>query len=142
VMLEVEVENRTRFRIDEAAARSVMQATLAAEAVMAGEVGVIFVEPGEMAELNGRHRSRAQPTDVLSFPVDGREQLPTGLPRQLGDVVVCPEVAAEQGTPIELLLVHGSLHLLGYDHDADGGRMLRRQDELAAEVERVAADPA
>ncbi|MGZ4430331.1 MAG: rRNA maturation RNase YbeY [Gaiellales bacterium] len=141
-MLEVEVDNRSLFRIDEAAARSVMRSALAAEAVTAGEVGVIFVEPGEMADLNGRHRSRAQPTDVLSFPVDGVDRLPAGLPRQLGDVVVCPQVAAELGTPIELLLVHGSLHLLGYDHEADEGRMLRRQAELVAEVERVAADPA
>jgi probable rRNA maturation factor len=64
------------------------------------------------------------------------------VPRQLGDLVVCPAVAAAEGTPIAALLVHGALHLIGYDHETDDGRMLARQDELVAEVAPVVADPA
>ena len=80
-----------------------------------------------MAALNAAHRGKDEPTDVLSFPLDGLDALPDGLPRQLGDVVVCPERAEADGTPIALLLVHGVLHLVGYDHEADNGDMLRRQ---------------
>jgi probable rRNA maturation factor len=95
-----------------------------------------------MARLNAEHRGRPDATDVLSFPLDMREPLPDGVPRQLGDVVVCPAYAKAQGTPIEHLLVHGALHLLGYDHDADDGEMLRRQDQIVEELAAGAARPA
>jgi probable rRNA maturation factor len=85
------------------------------------------------------HRGKDEPTDVLSFPLDGLDALPDGLPRQLGDVVVCPERADADGTPIALLLVHGVLHLVGYDHEADNGDMLRRQNAIFEEVGPVAA---
>jgi probable rRNA maturation factor len=107
--------------------------------VTVGEVGVVLVEPGEMAALNAAHRGKDEPTDVLSFPLDGLDALPDGLPRQLGDVVVCPERADADGTPIALLLVHGVLHLVGYDHEADNGDMLRRQNAIFEEVGPVAA---
>jgi probable rRNA maturation factor len=81
-------------------------------------------------------------TDVLSFPIDGRALLPEGIPRQLGDLVVCPAVASAEGTPIATLLVHGALHLVGYDHETDDGAMLTRQNELLSEVAPVVADPA
>jgi C4-dicarboxylate-specific signal transduction histidine kinase len=67
--------------------------------------------------------------------------LPDGLPRQLGDIVVCPERAEADGTPIALLLVHGALHLVGYDHEADNGDMLRRQQAIFEGVEPVAVRP-
>ena len=63
-------------------------------------------------------------------------------PNLLGDVVVCPAVASAEGTPIATLLVHGVLHLVGYDHETDGGAMLVRQDRLLSEVAPVVADPA
>ncbi|MDX6544886.1 MAG: putative rRNA maturation factor, partial [Gaiellales bacterium] len=87
------------------------------------------------------HRGKPTATDVLSFPLDGLDQLPAGLPRQLGDVVVCPAVAVSQGTPIATLLVHGALHLAGYDHETDGGEMLARQQQLLVEMDPVAAEP-
>ena len=139
--VQVEVENRSGHAVDEDAARAAVTATLRAEGVTAGEVGVVVVDPAEMAALNSAHRGRDEPTDVLSFPLDGRDALPDGLPRQLGDIVVCPERAEADGTPIALLLVHGALHLVGYDHEADNGDMLRRQQAIFEEVEPVAVRP-
>jgi probable rRNA maturation factor len=139
VTVHVEVENRSAHAVDEPAAAAAVADTLRAEGVTAGEVGVVLVEPGEMAALNAAHRGKDEPTDVLSFPLDGLDALPDGLPRQLGDVVVCPERADADGTPIALLLVHGVLHLVGYDHEADYGDMLRRQNAIFEEVGPVAA---
>jgi probable rRNA maturation factor len=137
--VHVEIENRSDHSVDEAAARAAVVATLLAEGVTAGEVGVVLVGSDEMAALNAAHRGKDEPTDVLSFPLDGREALPDDLPRQLGDVVVCPERAAADGTPVALLLVHGALHLVGHDHEADNGDMLRRQEAIFQEVGPVAA---
>ena len=137
--VHVEVENRSAHAVDEPAAAAAVAAALRAEGVTAGEVGVVLVEPGEMAALNAAHRGKDEPTDVLSFPLDGLDALPNGLPRQLGDVVLCPERAEADGTPIALLLVHGVLHLVGYDHEADNGDMLRRQNAIFEEVGPVAA---
>ena len=140
--LSVEVENHTGWLIDEPAAATVMRSALEAEGIGDGEVGVIFVDESRIAELNLAHRGKGVATDVLSFPLDGRDSLPDGLPRQLGDVVVCPSFAAAQATPIETLLVHGALHLAGYDHEQDAGEMLQRQELLLREVGPVAAEPA
>jgi probable rRNA maturation factor len=142
VTLSVEVENHSGWLIDEPAAATVVRSALAAEGLGDGEVGVIFVDESRIAELNLAHRGKGVATDVLSFPLDGHDSLPDGLPRQLGDVVVCPSFAAAQGTPIETLLVHGALHLAGYDHESDGGEMLARQELLLREVEPVGAEPA
>ena len=141
-MLEVEVENLSGWRVDEPAAADALRTTLAAEGVDEGEVGVIFVDEQRIAELNATYRGKPSATDVLSFPIDGTEQVPDGLPRQLGDLVVCPAVATAEGTPIATLLVHGALHLVGYDHEADDGEMLARQRVLLEEVGPVVADPA
>ena len=141
-MVEVEIGNHSGWRVDEPAAAAVLRSALAAEGVDSGEVGLEFVDERRIAELNAQHRGKPSATDVLSFPIDGTEQVPDGLPRQLGDLVVCPAVAAAEGTPIATLLVHGVLHLVGYDHETDGGGMLARQNELLAEVAPVVADPA
>jgi len=138
----VELDNRSGWRVDAPAAVAVVRTALAAEGVADGEVGVIFLDEAGIQELNAEHRGKASATDVLSFPMDGADPLPPGMPRQLGDLVVCPAVASAEGTPIETLLVHGALHLVGYDHEADGGAMLARQAELLEEVGPVAADPA
>jgi len=139
VTVHVEIENRSAHSVDEEAARAAVAATLLAEGVTAGDVGVVLVGPAEMAGLNAAHRGKDEPTDVLSFPLDGRDALPDGLPRQLGDIVVCPERAEADGTPVGLLLVHGALHLVGHDHEADNGDMLRRQEAIFQEVGPVAA---
>ena len=74
-----------------------------------------------MRALNREHRSIDRPTDVLSFPVD--EAGPATGPRELGDVVICPEQTAD----LTEAVVHGVLHLCGYDHETDGGEMLALQ---------------
>jgi probable rRNA maturation factor len=141
-MVEVEIENDSGWRVDEPAAAAAVRSALAAEGVQRGEVGVAFVDERRIAELNAKHRGKPSATDVLSFPIDGRALIPEGVPRQLGDLVVCPAVASAEGTPIATLLVHGALHLVGYDHETDGGAMLARQNELLSEVAPVVADPA
>jgi probable rRNA maturation factor len=141
VTVDVEIENRTGWRVDEPAVERAVQETLAAEGVADGELGVIFVDEAQMAELNDTYRGKPEPTDVLSFPLDARDEVPDGLPRQLGDVVVCPAVASSDGTPIATLLVHGVLHLVGWDHEQDAGEMLERQATLTQKVEDVGADP-
>jgi len=139
--LEIEVENHTGWRIDDEAAAAAVRSTLAAEGVDAGDDGVIFVDEARIAELNAAYRGKPSPTDVLSFPVDGDDALPAGMPRQIGDLVICPAVASAEGTTITTLLVHGALHLVGYDHETDDGAMLRRQEQLVQEVAAVVADP-
>jgi probable rRNA maturation factor len=142
VTLEVDIENASGWRVDEPAAAEAVRRALEAEGVAAGQVGVTFVDEQRIADLNGEHRGKPVATDVLSFPIDGHDSIPEGVPRQLGDLVVCPAVASSQGTAIETLLVHGALHLVGYDHETDDGVMLARQDELVAEVTPVDAEPA
>ena len=115
-MIAVEIENRSGEAVDERGAVEVAQAVLAGEGVAEGELGLAFVGPEEMRELKREHLGVDETTDVLSFPLDGRDELPAGLPRALGDVVLCPRVVGDDWrTP----LVHGLLHLLGYDHGAE-----------------------
>ena len=123
-MIAVEVENRSGARIDEGAAATLARETLAAEGIAEGDLGIAFVGADEMRGLKREHLGIDEPTDVLSFPIDGREPLAEGVPRQLGDVVLCPDVVGEEW---RWPLVHGLLHLLGYDH---GDEMARREREL------------
>jgi probable rRNA maturation factor len=95
-----------------------------AAGVADGHLAIEFVDAHRIAELNGRYRAKRQPTDVLSFPVDGAG--PSGGERELGDVVICLEHTSD----VREALVHGVLHLLGMDHETDGGEMLALQREL------------
>lgn len=99
-------------------------ATLDAAGVSDGHLSLELVDEERIRELNREHRGRDEPTDVLSFPIDGHDELPAGVPRQLGDVVLCPQVV---GDAWRAPLVHGLLHLLGYDH---GEAMERREAAL------------
>jgi probable rRNA maturation factor len=119
--VEVEVENRSGTEVDEAGAVELVRRVLAAEGIEAGELGLAFVGAEEMRALKRDHLGIDEPTDVLSFPLDGRDDLPAGVPRALGDVVLCPQVVGEAWREP---LVHGLLHLLGYDH---GAEMEKRQ---------------
>jgi len=123
-MISVEVGNRSGATFDEQTLVALCRATLAAEGVTAGDLGVSLVGPDEMRGLKREHLGVDETTDVLSFPIDARDELPDGLPRQLGDVVLCPQVVGEEW---RWPLVHGLLHLLGYDH---GIEMERREAEL------------
>jgi len=123
-MLEVEVANRSGIEVDSDAAVSLARVVLDAEGVRQGDLGIAFVGPDEMRALKSEHLGIDEPTDVLSFPIDGRDELPGGVPRQLGDVVLCPQVVEDEWRQP---LVHGLLHLLGYEH---GGEMTAREREL------------
>jgi probable rRNA maturation factor len=109
----VEIENRSGAEVDEAGAAELARAVLFAEGVDDGELGLAFVGPDEIRALKSEHLGIDEATDVLSFPLDGRELVPEGVPRALGDVVLCPQVVGEAW---RRPLVHGLLHLLGYDH--------------------------
>ena len=123
-MIAIELENRSGAVVDEAAADLLAREVLAAEGIASGDLGIAFAPPDEMRKLKREHLGIEEATDVLSFPIDGREELPPGVPRQLGDVVLCPQVVGEAW---QAPLVHGLLHLLGYAH---GGEMERREQEL------------
>ena len=112
-MISVEVSNRSGVEVDEEAAAEVARVLLAGEGVEEGELGLHFVGADEMRALKREHLGVDEVTDVLSFPIDGREELAPGLPRQLGDAVLCPEVVGGAWRPP---LVHGLLHLLGHEH--------------------------
>ena len=112
-MVEVEVANRSGMKVDEDAAVELARQVLAAEGIAHGELGLSFVAPGDIRALKREHLGIDEATDVLSFPIDARDELPEGVPRQLGDVVVCPQVVADAWREP---LVHGLLHLVGYDH--------------------------
>jgi probable rRNA maturation factor len=123
-VLSVEVENRSGIGVDEGAAVELAYRVLRAEGIDDGELGLAFVGPDEIRELKREHLGIDEATDVLSFPIDGRDALPEGMPRALGDVVLCPQVVGEAW---RAPLAHGLLHLLGYDH---GDEMERREEEL------------
>ena len=124
-MIRIEVANRSGVPQDEAAVVEVCRRVLDDEGVEDGDLGVTFEPPERMRELKREHLGIDEPTDVLSFPIDGREPLPEGVPRQLGDVVLCPRVV---GDAWRAPLVHGLLHLLGYEH---GEEMERREQTHA-----------
>ncbi len=115
-MLEVEVDNRSGVVVDEAGAVALARDVLVAEGVDAGELGLAFVRPDEIRALKAEHLGIDEATDVLSFPLDARDVLPEGVPRALGDIVLCPQVV---GDAWREPLVHGLLHLLGYEHGAE-----------------------
>lgn len=123
-MISIEVENRSGAEVDEAAAVELAGRVLRAEGIDSGELGIAFVDAAEMRALKRDHLGIDEPTDVLSFPIDGRDELPEGVPRALGDVVLCPQVAGAQAEAaghglmdeLKLLTAHGILHLLGFDH--------------------------
>ena len=153
----VEVVNLTTLAIDPKAVTTLVVDVLAGEGVADGELGVRFVGARRMRALNRDFLGHDEVTDVLAFPLEdagvpgvatagdageaGRNAVGAGdgsspaVPRLLGDVVVCPRRAAAQaraaGTPlpfeIAMLLVHGTLHVVGYDHELDAGEMALRQ---------------
>jgi probable rRNA maturation factor len=125
-LLNVEIANRSGTEVEEAVAVDLAQRVFAAEGIEEGDLGLVFVGPEEMRTLKREHLGIDEATDVLSFPIDGRDELPPGLPRQLGDAILCPQVV---GDAWRRPLVHGLLHLLGYEH---GAEMEAREAELAA----------
>ena len=112
-MIVVESANRSGVPVQDEAAEGLARVVLAGEGVHEGELGLTWVGPDDMRALKREHLGIDEATDVLSFPLDGRDELPEGVPRALGDVVLCPQMVGEEWRGP---LVHGLLHLLGYDH--------------------------
>jgi probable rRNA maturation factor len=110
--------------------RAPARLALKAAGVKDGHVSVELVGERRIRELNREHRGRDEPTDVLSFPVDGAEAVAG--PRELGDVIICPEHTHD----LTEATVHGTLHLCGFDHERDEGEMM----ELQASVMRRLAE--
>jgi probable rRNA maturation factor len=125
-MVEVEVANRSGAAVDERAAVELARRVLAEEGIEDGELGLAFVAAAEARELKRVHLGVDETPDVLAFPIDGREKLPAAVPRQLGDVVICPEVV---GDDWRASLVHGLLHVVGFEH---GAAMAEREAALGA----------
>jgi probable rRNA maturation factor len=125
-VIVVETVNRSGLEAEEDAAAALAREVLAVEGVSEGELGISFVGAEEMRALKRDHLGVDEATDVLSFPLDGTDELPAGVPRALGDVVLCPEVVGDDWRGP---LVHGLLHLLGYEH---GDNMEAREQSHAA----------
>jgi probable rRNA maturation factor len=106
--------------------RSAVAAALAVAGVREGHLAVELVEVERIRELNREHRGKDAPTDVLAFPID--ETGPVAGPRELGDVVICPEHCSD----LTEAAVHGVLHLCGHDHATDEGEMLALQADVLA----------
>jgi probable rRNA maturation factor len=124
-VIEVEVANRSGVDVEGEAAVDLARRVLAGEGVNEAELGIAFVAPEESRALKRDHLGIDEATDVLSFPIDGRDPLPADVPRQLGDVVLCPAVV---GDAWRRPLAHGLLHLLGYEH---GPEMAAREEVYA-----------
>jgi probable rRNA maturation factor len=105
--------------------------TLATAEIEDGHLAIEFVTPERIAQLNAEYRGKETPTDVLSFPIDEAAPLGAGegMPRELGDIVICPAHTVD----LREAIVHGTLHLLGMDHETDEGEMLSLQDSLMGE---------
>jgi len=135
VAIEIELVTRSRSRgfrrfiLRQSGAPFVVEvaeATARTAGLTDGHMAVAFVDEDEIRSLNREHRGLDRPTDVLSFPVDGLG--PAAGPRELGDIVICPAHTDD----IKEAVVHGVLHLCGYDHETDGGEMLALQDRVMA----------
>jgi probable rRNA maturation factor len=123
-VLEIEVlvqDGPDRSAVPAPGVERPVRAALEAAGVDDAHVAVAFVDEDEIQALNRQHRGRDEPTDVLSFPID--EAGPAAGPRELGDVVIC----RSRTTDLTEAVVHGVLHLCGYDHETDRGEMLALQ---------------
>ena len=129
------ISNRQTASVDEMAMAGLARATLAGEGLLDVELSVSFVEEPEIEDLHVRYMDEPGSTDVLSFPLDDVDE---GGTRLLGDVVIAPAVATRNNpsdpeAELRLLLVHGILHLLGYDHEdsAEKAEMWARQERYS-----------
>ncbi len=123
-MVDVEVIGTAAGAPSAAEIERLAAIALASADIEDGHVAIAFVDAARIAALNAEYRGREATTDVLSFPID--EDGESVGPRELGDVVVCPEHTVD----LREAVVHGVLHLAGMDHESDGGEMLALQAEI------------
>ena len=109
---------------DEARILKLLRVSLATGGVEDGHIGLEVVDEARMSVINSEQRDKSGPTDVLSFPVDGAGEA-IG-PREIGDVVICPTLCES----VERAIIHAALHLIGMDHEIDGGEMLAVEAEI------------
>lgn len=136
-------DEQSEVTVDHEDLVAVAQLVVAEERVPADmEVSILLVDVATITVMNAEHMDKEGPTDVLAFPIDLPGESPPDSPAVLGDVMLCPSIAAIQATTaghstqdeLRLLVVHGILHLLGMDHaDPEEERvMFGRTDELLA----------
>lgn len=145
--MEVEIENcQNDLEVDLTLIEQLAKFTLKKKKIPeSAQLSIALVTEEKIRELNAKYRGITTPTDVLSFPM--LEDLPqTQLPQLLGDVVICPQIAAQQAKRLRhslndevcLLLVHGILHLLGYNHKKEAeARKMEVEEEKILEDFRV-----
>lgn len=137
---EVIVENRSGVDLDLPRAGEMARAVLGRLGLQRGELGLTFVDPDEMAALNREHMGKDGATDVLSFPLDTAGDEEEDIPLLLGDVVICPREALARGdgddvgAAVCLMVIHGVIHIGGFDHERDQGEMRALETELAGEL--------
>lgn len=134
--LSIVFTDEQQVPVDEHRLRAVASRTASAEGAI-GEISLVIVEEERMTELNARYMGEVGPTDVLAFPVDGLvDPAPQdGVPVIVGEVFICPAYAlriADDPAELDLLVAHGVLHLLGFDHDTQDGAAQMRSREVAA----------
>jgi rRNA maturation RNase YbeY len=150
----VDIVNETDVRLSEGLLRQIAETALASEQAE-GQVVIALVDALVIEELNVRYRREEGPTDVLSFPASTDDEWPDPVPpdaaeaplAELGDLVVAPDIvrqyAAEEGNSWDRQLawtvIHGILHLLGQDHEADEGEMRAHEQVLLRSVEDLVA---
>ncbi len=151
VLFSDDREDPSLSAVDAGETELLARATLGAEGFPeALEVSISLIDEAPMAELNAKHMEKVGPTDVLSFPLEALSpgQVPApvvdGPPLMIGDIFICPAVvagnAAKTGVAfrdeMSLMIVHGLLHLLGYDHvvDSEAEQMEQRERDLLAGV--------
>ena len=143
--MTIEVANESGVEVDEAAISRAAQHALDTMGVSPeAELSIMVVDVAQMTELHLTHMDLPGPTDVLSFPMDDVWAEPGNAPVMIGDVVLCPEVAASQAViaghstadELAMLTTHGVLHLLGYDHEEpeEHTEMFGLQAELLASL--------
>ncbi|MBI2049987.1 MAG: rRNA maturation RNase YbeY [Candidatus Staskawiczbacteria bacterium] len=113
----IEINNLTNFAVDKKFFVAVAKKVLKGENRMKENISVAFVSPAEIKKLNRKYRGKNKPTDVLAFGEDYQSPIPNPQLNSFSEVVICPAVVKKDGEELEKMLIHGILHILGYEHE-------------------------
>lgn len=138
--LSLEIQNKTNFKISKKIFLEILN-HLKKNIKISGDISLVLVGEREIHELNKNYRHKDKVTDVLSFPTFEGEKVPGGVLGELGDIFICPAVikknfGREYGKRLRHLFLHGTLHLLGYDHQND--REAEKMEKLEQKVLKYA----